>query len=210
MAVLTKVARDGECLDRWDEYVDTALMVIRTTKNASTGYTPSYLMFGYEMKTPAVWVAPRIDFVIGEEEEEVVDRVKLVEKKIVEIREIARLRSNERKAVAKKRYDSRVVFKKSFEVGEIVLLKDVVAKTKFSDKWLGPFTVLRVNKNGTYHLTGKNSLRLKHAVNGDMLKTYNKEVEHMVPEVGVSEANQDFQSWLSSRVNSYSFVESFC
>lgn len=209
VSILAKIARDENNIDDWDKYVDPALMVIRSTVNASTGYSPSYLMFGYEMRTPSVWVAPRIDFVIGEEEEEIQDRVVLVERKLVEIRKIARMKSDERKKLAKKRYDGRVVCPKRFEVGELVLLKDVVPKSKFADKWIGPFTVLKVNKNGTYHLTGKNSLRLKHAVNGDMLKVYSKEVEHMIPEVGVSQANEQFQSWLSSRLNDYNFAECY-
>lgn len=207
VSVLAKIARDEENIAEWDKYVDVALMVIRTTKNSATGFTPSFLMFGYEMRTPAVWVAPRIDFVIGEEEEEVRDRVLLVENKLAQVREIARFKSDERKKKAKERYDGRVVLRRKFEIGELVLLKDVIPTTKFSDKWLGPFTVLKVNQNGTYLLTGKNSLRLKHAVNGDMLKLYNKEVKHMIPQVGVSEANEQFQSWLNSRVNAYSFVD---
>lgn len=208
VSILAKIARDEENVAQWDRYVDSALMVIRSTKNASTGFSPSYLMFGYEMRTPAVWVAPRLDFVIGEEEEELVDRVKQVERKLVEVREIARYRSDERKKKAKQRYDGRVYFKRKFEIGEQVLLKDVVSKGKFADKWVGPFTVLKVNNNGTYHLTGKNSLKLKHAVNGDLLKLYTaNEVERMVPEVSVAAANEKFQSWVSSRINEYNFLD---
>lgn len=206
VSILAKIARDEENIAQWDKYVDSALMVIRSTKNASTGYSPSYLMFGYEMRTPSVWVAPRLDFIIGEEEEEIRDRVKLVEKKLAEVREIARLRSDERKKKAKQRYDSRVQFKRQFEVGEKVLMKDVIPKSKFSDKWLGPFVVLSVNKNGTYHLTGKNSLRLKHAVNGDLLKSF-MEAEHMIPDVNTAKANEQFQSWVNSRVNTYNFLD---
>lgn len=209
VSVLAKIARDENNISQWDKYLDPALMVIRSTKNASTGFSPSYLMFGYELRTPAVWVAPRFDFVIGEEEEEICDRVQLVEKKLVEIREIARCRSDERKKKAKLRYDKKVVFKRRFEIGEEVLLKDVVSKGKFADKWIGPFTVLKINKNGTYHLTGKNSLKLKHAVNGDLLKLYTTgDVARMVPEVGVSAANEKFQSWVNSRINEYNFLDS--
>lgn len=208
VSILAKIARDQENTAQWDKYVDSALMVVRSTKNASTGYSPSYLMFGYEMRTPSVWVAPRFDFVIGEEEEEIKDRVMQVEKKLVEIREIARARSDERKKKAKQRYDGRVVFKRKFDIGESVLLKDVVSKGKFADKWIGPFTVLKVNTNGTYHLTGANSLKLKHAVNGDLLKVYNeRDVSRMVPEVGVAAANEKFQSWVSSRINEYNFLD---
>lgn len=69
-----------------------------------------------------------------------------------------------------------------------MLLKDNVPATKFSDKWLGPYTVLRVNKNGVYHLTGKNGLRLKCAVNGDRMKPLDNSASHLVPDVLTSSA----------------------
>ncbi|CEP07421.1 hypothetical protein, partial, partial [Parasitella parasitica] len=68
VSVLAKLARDDKKIDQWDQYLDAALMILRSTKNAGTGYSPSYLLYGYELRTPAVWVSPRIDYVEGEEE----------------------------------------------------------------------------------------------------------------------------------------------
>lgn len=168
VSTMAKLARDKNKIANWDMLIDASLMVIRSTPNAATGYAPSYLLYGYEFRTPSVWVSPRLDFVEGEEEEELIERIALIKNKMLEVREIARLKSDERKKMTKKRYDSKVHFERKYEVGEQVLLKEITPETKFSDKWCGPFTILQVNKNDTYLLTGKNSLRLKHAVNGDM------------------------------------------
>lgn len=49
--------------------------------NASTGFSPSYL-FGYEFRSPAVWEAPRIDFVLDEEMESLKERVIMIQSKM--------------------------------------------------------------------------------------------------------------------------------
>jgi DNA-directed RNA polymerase specialized sigma54-like protein len=126
----------------------------------------------------------------------------MVQDLLKNVRAEARQVSDERKAKAKRRYDAKVVFRKQFEVGEEVLLLDPTPTSKFGDKWEGPYTILSVNeKSGTYYLTGRNSLRLKHAVNGDRLKLFTREVKSMVPDVMVSKANEQFQRWVNSRLN---------
>lgn len=201
-AVMAKLARDGNKSDQWDLYLDEALMILRSTKNSGTGYSPSYLLFGYEFRTPSVWISPRLDYVEGEEEQELVERVGMVKEKLAQVREKARQASDEKKKQAKLRYDSKVHFKRQFKVGEEVLLQVMVPSSKFADKWEGPYRVLKVNPvSGTYHLTGKNSMKLKHAVNGDRLKPYNGEAKHMVPDVLVSQAYDQFKRWVNSRVN---------
>jgi transposase InsO family protein len=208
VSVLAKLARDENKLDQWDTFLDTALMVLRTTKNSGTGFTPAYLLFGYEMRTPAVWVSPREDYVEGEEDLELLDRIDLIQGKLVDVREEARRVSDERKAKAKLRYDARVVRRRRFEVGEEVLLKDETPSSKLEDKWEGPFKIWKVNPvSGTYYLTGKNGLVVKHPVNGDRLKTFSREMHSMVPDVLVAQANEQFQRWVNSRVNCNNFVE---
>ncbi|CEP12674.1 hypothetical protein [Parasitella parasitica] len=184
VSVLAKLAKDDNKTDQWDQYLDAALMILRSTKNA------------------AVWVSPRMDYVEGEEDEELQERIGLITDKLKQVRLKAREYSDERKAKAKVRYDANVHFIRQYEVGEQVLLKCPNPTSKFGDKWEGPFTVIQVNpSSGTYHLTGKNSLRLKHAVNGDRLKPYSDEVKHMIPDVLVSQAADQFQRWIDKRVN---------
>ncbi|KAG1168812.1 hypothetical protein G6F70_008948 [Rhizopus microsporus] len=195
---LAKLARDDNNIKEWDRYVDSALLALRTMVNSATGHTPGYLLYGYQFQTPVTWKAPREDFVEGEELEAIQERVIMIQGKLKEAREMAREKSDARKLVEKRNYDKRVMFTRRFEIGEKVLLKDMVPISKFSDRWLGPFTVIKINKNGTYHLIGTNSRRLDGAVNGDMLKPFN-ESARMTPDVTVSRAHEQFQSWVLNK-----------
>lgn len=71
-----------------------------------------------------------------------------------------------------------------------MLLLNKEVSRKFGDKWLGPYTVLKKSKNGTYHLTGLNSRFLKGAVNGDRLTEFNELIPEYGPSTGVLQAEQ--------------------
>jgi hypothetical protein len=182
ISVLRKICRDTHKLNKWDEMIPYTLMVLRSTVNTSTGYTPSYLLFGYEMKTPATWTPPIDDFVEGEEEEALVERITKLQIGQKELLEKARNTSDARKAKNKINYDTKVYFPKRFEVGDQVLLKEMVLQEKLSDTWIGPFTVIKCNQNGTLHLVGRNSRKIQGAINGDRLKPF-REHRNMIPDV---------------------------
>jgi hypothetical protein len=95
----------------------------------------------------------------------------------------------------------KVLKPKRFEVGDLVLMRDVQAKGKFSDTWAGAFKVIRVNNNGTYHLTGKNSRKIKGAVNGDRLKDF-QERQNMLPLVMGTE-KEAYQRWATAQKGVY-------
>jgi len=195
---IAKIARDHDDGLQWDRYVDSALLSIRCTTNATTGFTPSYLLYGYEMRTPMTWIAPQHEFTEENIAEAVKSRTIEIENKIQEIKEIARIRSNENTQKAKIRYDTQVIEQPHFVVGDKVLMKDNTPAYKLADKWIGPLTIFQANKNGTYHLTGLNSRRLNGAVNGDKLKKY-FEIKNMDPDVMVERAQQKFQSWIARK-----------
>lgn len=193
---IAKLARDEDKIDQWDNYVSSALLAIRTMKNTATGFSPAYLLYGYEFMSPALWKAPREDYIEGEEDEAAKERAIMVQDKLKEAREYARTKSDEKKKLQKMAYDRTVGFRKQFEIGEEVLLKDNVPASKFSDKWIGPFKVLKANKNGTYHLVGSNSRKLEGAVNGDKLTAFHN-AKTMIPDVMVTRAQQQFKSWVA-------------
>lgn len=179
----------------WDNYIQAALLSIRTMKNEGTGYTPSMLLYGYEMRTPATWVPPRYDYVVGKVEEEVSRRTKEIEGWLIEVRAEAVAYSEEKKKARKVIYDKTVVPRALFKIGDKVLMKDHYPSEKFADKFIGPLEVVKVNAaTGTYYLVGPHSTRLKEAVHGDNLVDY-KERKRMVPDVQVKRAMIQFQSW---------------
>jgi hypothetical protein len=167
-------------------------------KSEATGFTPAFLLYGHDIRTPSSWLAPSIDYVEGEYQEEIDKRVEYVTKKLVDIRKLARDISNEKKVKQKERYDLTVQHKKIYQVGEQVLMKDQYLENKFADRWIGPMTVKKVNNSGTYHLVGPNARRLEGAVNGDNLIPFHCK-NSMVPDVQRKIKEQSFKSWIERR-----------
>lgn len=93
----------------------------------------------------------------------------------------------------KRRYDQHVASRKRFRIGEQVLMRDKAPVGKFSDRWIGPLVVTKVNDHGTYHLAGPSSRKLDGAVHGDMLVPFHQR-RNMVPDVQVQRAAQKFQA----------------
>ncbi|KAG0971614.1 hypothetical protein G6F29_013688 [Rhizopus arrhizus] len=56
-------------------------------KNSATGFTPAFLLYGYEFMTPVIWMAPREDFVEDDWEETVKERAIMIQEKLKETRE---------------------------------------------------------------------------------------------------------------------------
>jgi hypothetical protein len=196
---LSKMIRDdGVDVKNWDKKVPAVLMALRTMKSEGTGFTPSKLLFGYDIRTPGNWSAPRNDYVEGEYSQEIDRRVEEIDAAVKEYRKKAREVSNEGKKHMKSRYDETVKFRKQYRVGEQVLMKDQYPENKFADKWIGPMTVVRVNGSGTYHLSGPNSRRLEGAVNGDQLVPFASR-KSMIPDVQTKKLEGLFSSWLERK-----------
>lgn len=179
----------------WDNYIQAALMSIRTMVNEATGFTPSMLLYGFDMRTPSTWVPPKYDYIVGEIEEEISRRAKEIESWLTEVRSLAKEKADEKKLKRKIIYDKTVVPRALFRIGDKVLMKDHYPSDKFADKFIGPLEVVKVNAaTGTYYLVGPNHNRLKDAVHGDILVPF-KESKRMIPDVVVKHAMMKFQSW---------------
>jgi ribosomal protein S17 len=193
--VLAKIIKDRGVEDRWDEYLDSALLAVRTMKNKSTGYSAGKLLYGYELRTPGTWPAPREDYIEEEIYDEVANRVKAIKTLTEEFRIDARNQVTKKQQAQKKRYDATVFKRPRFRVGERVLMKDQVPPSKFANRWLGPLVVVKVNENGTYWLDGPGGRRLNGAVNGDVLVPFH-EKNKMIPDVQVTRAAECFKAWI--------------
>jgi hypothetical protein len=200
-SVLRKICKDKNKLDRWDEMIPHALMVLRSTVNTATGYTPSYLLFGYDMQTPATWRPPLNYYVEGEEIDGLVERITKLQNDREELLKKARIISDDRKARNKINYDAQVYFPQRFNVGDQVLLKEMVLQEKLAETWIGPFTIIKCNQNGTVHLVGKNSRKIQGAVNGDRLKCF-REHKNMIPDVQPFK-KEAFRRWTARKNEVY-------
>lgn len=193
---IAKLARDRNSSSRWDEFVNAALLAIRTMPNESTKFSPAMLLYGYELRTPAIWPAPRRDYVEGEIEREVTSRLKAIQHMTDTSRQEAREHVEQQQKRDKRRYDQFVAPRRRFGIGEQVLMRDQHPESKFSDRWLGPYTVTRVNKHGTYLLAGPSSRRIQHAVHDDMLISYHRRAS-FVPDLPVQRAHEQLNSWIN-------------
>ncbi|CDS11837.1 hypothetical protein LRAMOSA11481 [Lichtheimia ramosa] len=192
---IAKLAQDEDKVAEWDQFVEAALMAIRTMPNDATGYTPAYLLYGREMRTPSTWPAPRFDYVEGELVNEVARRTVDIQKLCDDIRVKARERSKQQQVKNKKRYDQQVKTRRRYAVGEQVLLKDQTPTSKFEARWLGPMTVTRVTDYGVYYLAGPDTRKIKYGVHSDQLLPYYQR-KGMVPDVQVQQARRQFQAWI--------------
>jgi hypothetical protein len=195
---MAKLRQDDKVKNEWDTYVNKALFCIRTMVNEATKVTPAMLLYGYDLRTPATWPAPRYDYVEGEIEEEVERRSKLIQGNISKLREEAVERSMERKRKMKLKYDQEVKRTIQYKVGDMVLMKNHVPNDKWDCKYVGPFEVVKVNKNSTYHLVGPNSRKLDGAVNGNYLLPF-QDAQKMVPVVKEKSKLFDAEVWLSKQ-----------
>jgi len=164
--VLSKTCLQAQDTKNWDDQLSQALLAIRTMPGDVTGVTPAKLLYGYEVRTPATWPPPRKDYVEGEIQEDLMSRVKVVDFTMREMWQDIQEREERRKRAYKRRYDQ-LVFPRTFEVGDLVLMKDQVPAGKLEARWIGPMKVVRANRTSTYHLSGSFGGRLKGAVNGD-------------------------------------------
>lgn len=194
---MAKLMRDdGEDARPWDEYIPAALMAIRTMTNEATKYSPSMLLYGYDIRTPSTWIPPRYDYVVGEIEEEIAKRARFIDEWLTKVRQEARASTEIQKQRRKVIYDNTVTFQRKYKLNDKVLMKDHYPANKFADRYIGPLVVVKVNeKTNTYYLTGPNQRRIQDAVHGDVLVPYN-ENKRMVPDIMVSRAMNRFQTWI--------------
>lgn len=192
---LAKIVRNDED-DLWDLKLDEAVLAIRTMPNEATGVTPSMMLFGYNMRTPALWSAPREDFVQGDYPAMLQERLDQISGTMANLKLEARKKVTEKQQKTKIRYDEKV-YPKIYEVGsKVLLMENYTVGKKFGDKWIGPFVVARSFNNGTYQLVGPGGKRIEKPVNGDQLKLY-VQAKTMIPQV--TSGGQQLEQYLDRR-----------
>ncbi|OMH81098.1 Transposon Ty3-I Gag-Pol polyprotein [Zancudomyces culisetae] len=163
--VLSKICKDDKI--NWDKLLWKALLVMRTTKNRITKKSPSELLYGIEISTPDSWAYDDTNENI---EEAIVERIKFVNSKFKELRDIAIDKITTNKKYVKDRYD-RNIRQVEFKVGQYVLKHNDIPDSKFAEKWLGPYIIISRLGQGVYNIRDANNNF--DIVNGDRLKEYN-------------------------------------
>jgi hypothetical protein len=150
----------------WDEWIPQVVFTFNTTVHSSTGFTPFELLYGYVATLPSSITDPPKplynydDFAIDQKN------------KFQHCRKRARENIMASKAQSKKYYDKKLK-SRSFQVGDLVLLKREQLKpglcSKLSPLRLGPYEIVEVHSPLNYSIKiGKKTCR----VNTNRLQPY--------------------------------------
>ena len=127
--------------------------------NRYTGYTPFFMVYGAEAVLPCdiIHDSPRVR--MYEEREAELDRQDGLDA-LEEERDAAKACSAFYQQQAR-RYQSREVWAKIYNVGKLVLCLPEKKKDKLKPKWEGPFIIDEVLTEGAYHLRNASHNRLE-------------------------------------------------
>ena len=179
------------CIDEqedWLDCLDSIAMSFRGSQHCSTGKTPFEMMFGTQMRLPIE--LKTTPYVPNSDEEEDCDddqeenlppppTLSQIFDAMKEVRDhvhnAASINISKAQAKQAKNYDlrHRGVF---LEVGDKVMrinAKQMARKgNKLAPKWLGPYTIVAVHKNGNYSVADKNGKVLATKVCASQVKKY--------------------------------------
>ena len=141
------------------EEVDSVLWGMRITPNRSTGYTPFFMVYDAEAVLPCdiIHDSPRVR--MYEEREAELDWQDILVA-LEEERDAAKARSAFYQQQAR-RYQSREVRAKNYNIGELILRLPEKKKDKLKPKWEGPFIIDEVLTGGAYRLRDASDNRLE-------------------------------------------------
>ncbi|GFY23978.1 retrovirus-related Pol polyprotein from transposon 412 [Trichonephila clavipes] len=164
------------CLDagsEWDKHLPSILLSLRTVSHESTGYTPSELVYGKNLRTPETLVME------PEEEGDLVTEYmfKLINR-FKRYQEVAINKMEEMQVKRKTWYDKNAV-KREFKDGDLVLVLAKSRANKLTVQWIGPGTILNKISETNYlvEIPGRRETSQIYHIN--MLKPYYKRPEHV-------------------------------
>jgi hypothetical protein len=126
------------------------LWSLRITPNASTGYTPFFLLFGVEMVLPTDvrYGAPRVEPYVEEDAQTALEDARDL---LDEARDVTLVRSTFYQQNLRN-YHSRRVRGRSFEPGNLVLCLKQKSTSKLESPWEGPYLIHEAIPRGAYRL----------------------------------------------------------
>lgn len=161
----------------WDKHLPAILLALRTVTHESTGYTPSELVYGRNLRTPEIllkehWLEPR------EENDLVTEYMFKLINRLRHCRETAVERMEELQVKRKLWYDKNAV-KREFKEGDLVLILATSRANKLSVQWIGPGTIRSKISDTNYlvEVPGRRERTQIYHIN--MLKPYYRRPEHI-------------------------------
>ena len=177
----------------WDRHLRYLLFAYRDTPHCVTGFSPFSLLFGREVKGPLGLV--HSSWLDGEcEVAGTGEWLVALKQQMAEMSKVVSEREKLAKAKMKQNYD-RTAKSKSFEVGELVLVRKPGLKQKLGDSWDGPYEIVEKVSPLNYKIKVSGSKRSK-VLHVNMLKKWSTPearvhgVAVVHEEVGESESPQ--------------------
>ena len=135
-------------IKNWDSQVKYLLLAYRDTPHCVTGFSPFSLMFGREAGGPlqqlrTSWLEDKVD------DSAVHEWLLSVKTQMTEMAQLVSDRESKAKASMKAFYD-RSAKEKTFEPGDMVIVRNPVLKGKMGDSWEGPYQVEKKASPVTY------------------------------------------------------------
>ena len=168
---LRKVVHDYQ--DDWPQYIDYVVSAINMTRQSSTGFAPIYLK---EQRVPRMGLQNQMEPCTEVSFSEITQtRIDIS----IESRKIIFQEAEDNISVAQERqktnYDKRHnIVRHNLKVHDKVLLQNLRRKTKKGhkdeEKWLGPYTITKINKSGVYTVKSSDGKQMKR--HGSQLKPF--------------------------------------
>ena len=160
----------------WDYFIQPALFAYRTKYQASTKFTPAFLMFGRNLQTPLSLEEQEFETEEEELEWDINQHVDSITTVLDHTRNIGTQNLTKHQQKAKERFDKKIKIQ-PYQIGDQVLLYDSAKQNVHGDKfrsiYSGPYYINKVFGNGSYRLRDpRNNTILKKTVNGARLKKF--------------------------------------
>ncbi|GFV26963.1 retrovirus-related Pol polyprotein from transposon 412 [Trichonephila clavipes] len=165
-----------EAIPDWEKILPQALFALRTVIHDSTGFSPTELVHGENLRTPVMLLYEKLT---EEEhvESSVVDYVFELINRMKRCQELAILHMEDSKQKQKLWYDRRTV-KRQFQLGELVLVIAPSRPNKLSVQWVGPGEIVQQLSETNYVVKFPEKDKT-HVYHVNMLKPYHQREENI-------------------------------
>ena len=200
------IKRAGGKLSEWDRQLKYLLFAYRDTPHCVTGFSPFSLMFGRDVRGPmhflkTSWLEGEVDVC------SVGDWIVSVKAKMAEMSELVSDRELKAKATMKSFYD-RSAAVKTFQDGDMVLVRKPVLGKKLDCAWIGPFEVERKVSPVTYALKLPGRSCKAKVVHCNLLKEWHTPADVLHRVMVVREEESESESSPGLRLGRDDFVPS--
>lgn len=156
----------------WDQWLPYLLFAYREVPQASTGFSPFELLYGYEVKGPlallqGMWEGSNG----GSEPTNVVSYVFQMRERLQEMTSLAQKHLGEARVQQKTWYDPRAR-QRNLEVGQKVLVMLPSRESKLLAKWQGPYDVKKRLGPTTYEISMPGQERSSRVLHVNLLKKW--------------------------------------